>query len=221
MLADFPNPNGWALVEEDVFGTPEQSPQFHAALQAARVVLCNPPFEPFKPRDRALYELRSVHKPVELLQRVLDQLGNQGLLGFVLPQQLLNGVSYRSIRERLAERYEEIELVGLPDKVFEKSEHETALLLAKVPRTHRGPLSILHRKVEDRGWPLFNAYSQVSREDAGAKTPAQASDNIGIPDLQSIWTRTGRITHGRRCYGRERPPRHRMESSTGREQVSC
>src|SRR5207249_3639752 len=109
MLADFPNPNGWVLRREDVFETSQNSPEFYESLREARAVLCNPPFEPFRPRERVRYQLTSVHKPVELILRVLANLHPQGVLGFVMPRQLLNGASYRAVREQLATRYDDIE----------------------------------------------------------------------------------------------------------------
>lgn len=188
MLADFPNPNGWVLKKEDVFESPEQSPGFYFALKNAGIVLCNPPFEPFKPEDRPRYLLNSVHKPVELLQRVLAHLPPHGLLGFVLPRQLLSGASYREIRRRLAERYSEIEVVSLPDKVFEQSEHETALLIAKQMRTTRKTVSILNRKVDDKGWPRFRVLHEVAREDSETKSMANATGNLGVVDLHEVWS---------------------------------
>jgi hypothetical protein len=187
MLADFPNPNGWELVLEDVFTSPEQSPRFHAALSRAGIVLCNPPFGTFSPDDRVRYQLKSVYKPVELVGRVLDHLPARGLLGFVLPQQLLSGTHYRVIRERIAQRYDDIEVVSLPDEVFAEAEHETALLIAKRPRQGAGPLSVLHRKVEDGEWPAFSSTPTVVRQDHDWKSPAEASASFAVLDLQDVW----------------------------------
>ena len=106
MLADFPNHNGWQLHGgEDVF----KSKQFSLDLPKAGVVLCNPPFEDFRPDERGKYEkLRSPHKPVEFIYRVLDALPVSGMLGFVLPHPFLDGKSYAPIRELLAKRYDDI-----------------------------------------------------------------------------------------------------------------
>ncbi len=188
MLADYPSRNGWVLEKEDVFQQPKRSPKFYGALAGARVVLCNPPFELFPKAVRQRYSLRSVLKPAELLGRVLDHLHPEGLLGFVLPYQALSGASYRSVRDRLAERYDEIEIVSLPGKdVFRHAEHETALLIATNPRRAGDRITIHHSKVPDGGWPLFNAAYVVGREDVSTKTTEAAAESLAVPPLTALW----------------------------------
>ncbi len=60
-LADYPNPNGWQILSEDVFATDVLDRQ----MKRGRIVLCNPPFEDFTPEERKRYGQRapSVHKP--------------------------------------------------------------------------------------------------------------------------------------------------------------
>ncbi len=83
MLADFPNSNGWRLRPGDVF----LSSDFRRSLQDARVIVCNPPYESLSRSEKVRYaRLRSDLKPVELLERVLDALHPEGMLGFVLPR---------------------------------------------------------------------------------------------------------------------------------------
>ena len=102
MLADFPNHNGWKLFGPSTGGNVFDSTTFDQALNKASAVLCNPPFADFTGYDRKKYGLQSVHKPAELLHRVLDKLNPPGVLGFVLPQQIIDGSGYRDVRERLA-----------------------------------------------------------------------------------------------------------------------
>ncbi len=93
--------------------------KFVDALSNARVLLCNPPFEDFKTAERQKYSSGiAPQKPLELLRRILGHARRDVMLGLVLPQQFLKGVSYRGVREELARRYREIDLVALPDKVF-------------------------------------------------------------------------------------------------------
>ena len=115
ILADFPNSNSWKLEQGDVF----DSASFPAAVGQSRVILCNPPFEDFSPGDRAKYRgLHFDHKPVELLHRVVNNLHPDAMLGFVLPRHFLDGAGYREIRGRIAERFDDIDVVALPDDVF-------------------------------------------------------------------------------------------------------
>jgi type I restriction-modification system DNA methylase subunit len=88
-LADFPNPNGWKLTNEDVFDSPAECPKFIAALKQADIVLCNPPFEDFSESEQERYDFSFVQKPAEILSRVLEFLPVNGMLGLVLPHEAL------------------------------------------------------------------------------------------------------------------------------------
>ena len=188
MLADFPFPNKWKLNKANVFGAATEWPEFDSALRRASVVLCNPPFRPFTPEERIKYKAGSPLQPVELLARVLDRLQPEGMIGFVLPLQLLTGNRYKGVRERLAKRFRNLELVSLPDKVFDTAEHETALLIAHGQRKAMFPAQVNHRKVNDGEWPAFRDYHQTSTEAEGTIAPESAAINLGIVDLQDVWT---------------------------------
>lgn len=124
MLADYPNPDGWRLYRGDAW----VSPRFGLELGKANIVLCNPPFESFTADERARYkDLSFVFKPAELLKRVLQI--PPSLLGIVLPRVFLWGRGYKDLRLRLTELYGSLELLELPDRVFQHSEAESVLLL--------------------------------------------------------------------------------------------
>jgi len=185
MLADLPNHNDWRLYKEDVF----TSEKFTSELKRARIVLCNPPFEKFKGEDYASYKnLRYRHKPIELLNRVLDNIHPDGMLGFVLPQKFLDGRAYRVIRKRLFERFEEFDLVSLPDRVFHVSQHETALLIAKKPvGHHKSKTTFTFVKESDRH-RFLNTYSYTWQAQE-YKTRLEAEATIAIYPLRNIWER--------------------------------
>lgn len=125
-LADYPNPNGWEILETDIFGTDT----LENMLPKSRIVLCNPPFEDFNEQERNQYagRIQNVHKPYEILQRVLEN--PPAMLGFVLPKSAIIGGRYNELQNRIAEHYMNIETVALPDRVFAFSDQETMLLLA-------------------------------------------------------------------------------------------
>ncbi|MCK4820292.1 hypothetical protein KA005_31300, partial [bacterium] len=129
MLADYPNPDGWRIISQDIFG----SDALEKELPECKIVLCNPPFEDFTDRERSLYgnRIQSVHKPYEILQRVLNH--PPGLLGFVLPKSAIIGGRYSELQSRIARHYTDIETVALPDRVFVFSDQETMLVLASRP----------------------------------------------------------------------------------------
>jgi hypothetical protein len=183
LLSDFPSRNGWRLAREDVFN----STKFTNVLKRARVVLCNPPFKDFGMDDPLRSETLSPRKPARLLQHVLSNIPSDGLIGFVLPRVFLDGESYSSIRRQLAERYEQIETVALPDKVF-TSGVETALLLCKQPSHTHGRTLVAFTRIPDSWRERFLLdYSSpgTAREQ---KTPQEAAKNLKVLSLREVWT---------------------------------
>lgn len=126
MLADYPNPNGWQIIPEDVFA----SDVFDKQLETSQIVLCNPPFEDFTPQERVLYgdKIQTVHKPHEILHKVLEN--PPAMFGFVLPKSAIMGERYIDIQDCIARTYEQIETIALPDRIFAFSDQETILVLA-------------------------------------------------------------------------------------------
>ena len=182
-LADFPNPNGWNIQHRDVFA----DGAIEDLLRRAGVVLCNPPFEDFDDEQRSKYHLTSTKKPVELLHRVLNDLHPSGVLGFVLPRNVIDGRGYSQIRRRLADRFAVIELTALPDRAFE-ADAEVALLIASDPIPHDVCRIAFHR-VEDneRAWNQFEREHAVSATHSSNFSIAEAEDSFSIPELPEVW----------------------------------
>ena len=125
MFADYPNPDGWRVINADAF----TSPEFDTCLSQAQVVLCNPPYGDFDSKARMASDaIQSPNKAVEALRRVLEH--PPKMLGFVLPRVFVNGPKFRDARKKLASLYSEIEIVGLPEIAFQHSMFETVLLIA-------------------------------------------------------------------------------------------
>jgi len=126
MLADYPNPDGWQILSKDVF----RSDILERQLETSRIVLCNPPFEDFTQAERNRYKetVQSVHKPYEVLRRVLDH--PPEMLGFILPKSAIMGRRYSDLQDRIARNYRNIETIALPDRMFAFSDQETMLILA-------------------------------------------------------------------------------------------
>lgn len=185
MLADFPNSNGWRLRLGDVF----LSSDFRSALENARVIVCNPPYEGFSQAEKSRYApLRSDLRPVELLERVLDALHPEGMLGFVLPNSLLRGAKYRNLRRRLAERFGHLEIVELPESnVFFISEHRSVLLIAHEPSPGTGVVSITYKALEKTDREPSLVGFAVTREDHGEKTHEEVAASLAIPPLIEVW----------------------------------
>ncbi len=126
MLADYPNPDGWHIIDEDIFG----SDALENELKTSRVVLCNPPFEDFTQSERVRYGrgILSVHKPYEVMRRVLEH--PPAMFGFVVPKSAILGGKYSDLQDHIARTYKNIETIALPDRIFAFSDQETMLVLA-------------------------------------------------------------------------------------------
>lgn len=111
------------------------------------------------------------------------------MLGLVLPQQFLTGVSYRGVREELARRYSEIDLVTLPDKVFTHAEMETVLVLAHGAKSLEQPTSVHFAEVRQNKLKSFLAAGHVSRHDRGSFNTAASAEGFWVSELQEVWER--------------------------------
>lgn len=132
ILADYPNANGWLIEEADLFKADVLSNR----LTDARVVLCNPPFEAFRGKEVSSYPEAvkiSRSKAVYALEMALR--AEPDMLGFVLPNTVLVDRRYKRQRQKIEQTYGEIELVALPDGIFNVSQVNSALVIArkKVP----------------------------------------------------------------------------------------
>ena len=186
MLADYPNPDGWHIIGEDIFG----SDALEKELKTSRVVLCNPPFEDFTHAERNLYRdnAQSVHKPYEVLRRVLEH--PPDMLGFVLPKSAILGEKYSDLQDRVARNYRDIETIALPDRIFAFSDQETMLVLAskrnEAPDVHVNTRSFW---VEENDRKPFLETARLPHEID--KTIYRASHTIPMsfwnPPLSEIW----------------------------------
>ena len=182
MLADYPNPDGWRLHMGDAFA----SPLFEQELAKANIVLCNPPFGKFSQDDRAHYgDLTSVWKPAEILFRVLQR--TPDLLGFVLPRAFLDGRGYRKIRSLLGVTYSSLEVLALPDRVFQHSDTEAVLLLAS--GRNGGTVKLKSGEVDKRDLEDFYAFRKSSYE--AEKNVGEAGKvfarSMWLPRLPDLW----------------------------------
>ncbi len=183
-LADFPNPNGWHIAQVDMFN----SPVAEEYLKRAAVVLCNPPYSDFDKHERGHYGLPYVQRPAAVLDRVLTHLHPEGVLGFVLPRNVVDGRgAYAEVRERLAKRFASVEITLLPDRAFE-ADSEIAILIATDPIPHNG-CRVINRKVDDGAtpWIEFAEAHKVSSEYAAELSFETAKRSVLVPELPDVW----------------------------------
>lgn len=182
ILTDYPNPNGWRIVNANFFSSPEQKNY----LTEAQIILCNPPYEDFTFENRRIISpIHSVNKAVEALYRVLQR--PPKMLGFVLPRGLIDGQGFREARQKLISIYDNISLIELPDNVFNYSEAKTVLLIAHGRRTHEQVLR--YAFVQKKGYERF-LYTGVATSDVVVppeyvQNKKDASFRYGT--LQLVW----------------------------------
>ena len=183
ILADYPTANGWKIRQRDLF----QPGVLAEVLKGATVVLCNPPFEDFDQLERSVYPdafCRSPSKGVVALEAAID--AKPAALGFVLPRGVLLQKQYKRVRQRLAVTYQDISLVALPDRVFEKASYPSALVIAKDLRdNNQGTVRLEAKEVKDVDREVFLATGAVSTSRSLLR---DASDGrLWISALDEVW----------------------------------
>ncbi len=200
ILADYPNANGWKIQEKDLF----VEGAFGACIEGQDVILCNPPFEAFTRDERAKYpEAYGIDgsKAVFALETALR--AKPRMLGFVVPNTLLVDRRYRSQRRAVEQLYGEVELVSLPDGVFNVSQLDTALLIARDLRQSGTSQRVRSSAVYDADKKRFavdRTPSHISEETR--EVSATADGTLWSPPLQHLWSvlsdlpTLGSLVHG-------------------------
>ena len=186
VLADYPNANGWKIDEADLFDIDA----LRVCLDGANVVLCNPPFEAFtKDEAKAYPEAVKVSRSKAVYALEMALRAEPDMLGFVLPNTLLVDRRYHSQRVALERLYREIELVALPDGIFNVSQVNSALLIARKAST-KSRLTIRSAVVHDGDKKAFAATGLPSLERQRSRPQSNAlSGNLWIYPSQDLWDR--------------------------------
>jgi hypothetical protein len=190
-LADIPNPNGWDLKLTDMYASNILAEE----AARCRIMLSNPPYEPFAEADKRRYE-GSGHevrhkKAVEMLSRTLPELPAGAVFGILVPQAVLNGPEAREVRAVLLQDFELAEVCRFPGKVFEFAEMETAVVLGRRhskgfdPRSHRVRL----RSVGEHGLPKFIENYSVEENQSVPQSRFQLDPRLvlTVPALDELW----------------------------------
>ncbi len=192
-LADIPNPNGWDLGRDgdhDLF----HSQRIERGVKAADIILCNPPFEADKTATTNEDELFRVKQAAEILRRTVTVAKPGTVLGFVVPQSMLDSHKLIDLRRQLARDFEWLEICRLPDGIFEKADAETGLMLGRRHAAGElklkvGPTSFRHVLDGDYYRRIFRKEARVTTEqclsvDRVAPAPSHV---LWIPDMLDVW----------------------------------
>ena len=185
ILADYPNHNGWDIRQTNLF----EAAALRDRIDATTFVVCNPPFNDFAPADRntalAQYD---VSKPVAVLLAVLD--AKPAGLGFVLPGAFILEKQFQRVRQRLEAEFGILELVEIPDDVFQASRTAASLLIARDRRDADTPRRVRLRSSEvtlrDR-LPFLKAGVITCSREQERWVPEQPTGELWIPPLQDLW----------------------------------
>lgn len=185
ILADYPNANGWMIEEADLL----QNGALASRVEGANVILCNPPFESLDANQRAIYtdaaEINA-NKAVFALETALR--AKPDALGFVVPRALLVDRRYRTQRAAIERQFRDVELVSLPDGVFNVSQAETALLIARGKPAERSAQVVRASEVDDRDRRSFVQTGMPSRTREIVRQWLPSSEgNLWVPPLAAIW----------------------------------
>lgn len=190
-LADYPNADGWQLRRDDVFATGV----LERDLTSVGAVLSNPPFEAFQASDMRRYGAIRAEKPAELLRRVLDS-SNPQQLGIVLPRMVLDSPrsGYRDLRRAIRRDFREVDTIDLPDSVFEHSDAETALVIARCRREgkHTALRSARIRPQEVKS--LLQGQLRPDWHSDSVVAADQGLASLRVDDLASVWRRLSHLT---------------------------
>jgi hypothetical protein len=187
-LTDIPNPDGWDLRNEDMFVGERLAEQ----VKGNTILLANPPFANFEDSDLRKYrsddEKTGLNKAAEMLRRTLPELSEGSVFGVVVPANFLHGQHAESVRRMIVERFELREISLFPDKVFDFSDSESAILLGRRGSSKtRG--NVRYRRVREREMDGFRVgYSAPSTQ----TVPQDRFDesvhwDLRVPDLEDVW----------------------------------
>ncbi|MEQ1933660.1 MAG: N-6 DNA methylase [Fimbriimonadaceae bacterium] len=182
-LTDIPNPNGWELDEGNMF----TEGRMESRIKSADIIVSNPPFEP---RASTGDELFHVGQAAELLRRINLHAKPGTLVAYIMPQTILDSRKTTALRKELLGKFEWQEILRLPDKVFEKADVETAVIIGRRLRDRsRSTVPVRIKHVWDGGLPEFKASGIATVEQKRSEEQMLAADDASmlVPDLGEVW----------------------------------
>jgi hypothetical protein len=192
-LADVPYGNAWQIAQGDMF----KPGVLREGAKWATIVLSNPPYEDFKKSKANRYErtnepVTAQTKAVEVLKRVVPNLADGAVFGFVLPQGMLYDKEAKSLRQGLLKNCEIAEISLFEDKLFDEADHEACILLGRRKRGKTALTSVIYRRVRNRDMEAFKSSLAFSREDVLKSSELGRGEDVSLyePDLREVWAYT-------------------------------
>lgn len=183
-LADIPNPNGWELDEGSMF----TSGKLESRIQNAGIIISNPPFET---RTSQGDELFHVGQAAELLRRINLHAQPGTLLAFIMPQTILSSKKATNLRRELLSRFEWLEILRLPGKVFDKANIEIVVVIGRrLPDGKQATLPVQIKHVWNDSLTNFitTGASTIDQQCNAITMLEAASSSMLLPDLADLWS---------------------------------
>ncbi|MBN2270147.1 MAG: N-6 DNA methylase [Sedimentisphaerales bacterium] len=186
-MADVPNPNGWQILDGDIYSGDTLCKQ----AKTAAILLCNPPFENFKPHEQEQYkegeqELKCFNKAAEMLWRTLPYMPGGSVFGVVLPYGFRDRGKLADLRKEILTDFEVQQICCLPKKVFRFANHESVVLTGR-KKTWGDQHKVLWRDVPKESLVEFkDAYKGMDQyvlQSRFAVTPAAELKIIALGDI--------------------------------------
>ncbi len=193
-LADIPNPDDWDLVPCDMFETDVLERQ----SKSATILLANPPFGNFTAEEREQYRSAGFgshyrNKTAEMLNRTLPHLPKDACFGVVVPQGFLHSSNAAELRRETLSAYEIDEILLFPDKVFEFSDIESAVLIGKRCDVRHGH-QIRHRRVREPDIETFRGSYAASTQRYTPQNRFQGAEcDLRVAELEQLWEALGEL----------------------------
>ena len=191
-MADIPNPNGWKIVEGDIYCGDLLSKR----ARDATILLCNPPFEDFNPKEQANYnnvggQLRCFNKAAEMLWRTLPYMREGSVFGVVLPLGFLHRKNLAELRKTILRDYDLSQVCTLPENVFTFAGHKSALLFGHktfARNKRKVDHEILCRNVPKEGIETFKEkYEGRDQNVLQSRVNMSSAFDLRIRELDDIW----------------------------------
>jgi hypothetical protein len=193
-LADIPHGNTWNLKRADMFI--ERTLENRG--KECGVLLANPPFEAFTPKEKKGYERSGVNpraktKACEMLRRTIPHLTKGACFGVVVPRGLLHSKEGVELRRKILSEFEILEIDVFEDQLFEKADHEAAVLLGRRKTGKAAGEQVWSRRVRNPGMEAFRdrfAFSSEEQVEIGRFASSKTAD-LRVPDCDAVWRHLG------------------------------
>ena len=193
-MADIPNPDGWKIVEGDIYRNDLLSEQ----AKNATILLCNPPFEDFTPTQQNEYRkeqqiLKYFNKAAEMLWRTLPNMSAGSVFGVLVPRGFLHKENLADLREMMLLDFEFHQICSLPKKVFRHANHESVVLagrkkVAQFQKDGVGKNKVLYRNIPREGLKKFREkYEGRDQYICQSKFVESIIFDFRVRELDDVW----------------------------------